>query len=98
MQHTTIKVGSRGSIVIPAKIRQRYRLDEGTLVIVEDRPEGVLLRPVVALPVEIYSKERKAEFLLNNATTQEDYLLAQKEVLKLGLSPESIPHERPDVP
>jgi AbrB family looped-hinge helix DNA binding protein len=91
----TTKVGKRGTIVIPADIRRKYGLEEGSMVIAEARPEGVLLRPVVTLPVEIYTPERKAEFLLNNAITPEDYAWAVKEVRKMGLDPEAIPHEQP---
>ena len=98
MQNITTKVGKRGTIVIPAPLRQDYGLEEGSQVIVEARPEGVLLRPVVTLPFEIYTPERKAEFLLNNAVTQEEYDLAAKEVRKMGLDPEEIPHEKPDGP
>jgi len=98
MQNTTVRVGSRGTVVIPASIRRSYRFEEGSLVIAEARPDGVLLRPMVALPVEIYSDERKAEFLLNNAITQEDYRSAVKEVLKMGLSPQKIPHKKPGGP
>lgn len=96
MQNATIKVGKRGTIVIPANLRQTYGLEEGSQVIVEPRPEGVLLRPVVILPVEIYTPERKAQFLLNNAITQDDYDLAVKKVRKMGLDPGEIPHERLD--
>ena len=96
MQSATTKVGKRGTIVIPANLRQSYGLEEGSQVIVEARPEGVLLRPVVTLPVEIYSPERKAEFLLNNAVTQADYDQAVKDVRKMGLDPDEIPHKRPD--
>jgi AbrB family looped-hinge helix DNA binding protein len=91
----TTKVGKRGIIVIPADIRRKYGLEEGSIVIAEARPEGVLLRPVVTLPVEIYTPERKAEFLLNNAITPEDYAWAVKEVRKMGLDPKAIPHEKP---
>jgi len=91
----TTKVGKRGTIVIPADLRRKYRLEEGSLVIAEARPEGVLLRPVVALPIEIYTPERKAEFLLNNAITPQGYTWAVKEVQKMGLDPEIIPHEKP---
>ncbi len=91
----TTKVGKRGTIVIPADIRRKYGLEEGSMVIAEARPEGVLLRPVVTLPVEIYTPERKAEFLLNNAITPEDYAWAVKEVRKMGLDPEAFPHEKP---
>jgi AbrB family looped-hinge helix DNA binding protein len=96
MRNETIKVGKRGTIVIPASIRQSYRFEEGSLVIAEARPEGVLLRPVVTLPVEIYTDERKAEFLLNNTVTPDDYASAVKEVRKMGLDPKMIPHTKPE--
>ncbi len=98
MPNTTIRVGTRGTVVIPANIRRSYRFEEGSLIIAEARPDGVLLRPVVALPVEIYTEERKAEFLLNNAVTSKDYAKAVKEVLKMGLSPENILHKKPESP
>ena len=95
MGNETTKVGKRGTVVIPAGMRRKYGFEEGSLVVAEPRAEGVLLRPVVTLPLEIYTPERKAEFLLNNAITREDYEWAVKEVRKLGLEPEIIPHERP---
>ena len=96
MKSIATRVGKRGTIVIPANLRQTYGLEEGSQVSVEARPEGVLLRPVVTLPFEIYSPERKAEFLLNNAITQEDFDQAVREVHKMGLNPDEIPQERPD--
>ena len=92
----TTKVGKRGTVVIPARFRQSYGLEEGSRVIVEARPEGVLLRPVITLPIEIYTDERKAEFLLNNAVTPEDYDLAIRDVRAMGLDPEGIDHEKPE--
>jgi AbrB family looped-hinge helix DNA binding protein len=89
------KVGKRGAVVIPAGLRRKYGLQEGALLIAEGREEGVLLRPVVTLPVEIYSPERKAEFLLNNASDAKDYAWALKQVRKMGLDPDSIPHKKP---
>jgi AbrB family looped-hinge helix DNA binding protein len=89
------KVGKRGTVVIPARLRRKYGLEEGSLVITEARAEGVLLRPVVTLPLEIYTPERKAEFLLNSAITPEDYDWAVKEVKKLGVDPETVPHKKP---
>ncbi len=95
MRAETTKIGRRGTVVIPAPLRRKYGMEEGSLVLVEERTEGVLLRPVVTLPVEIYTPERKAEFLLNSAVTQEDYAWAVKEVRKMGIDPKTIPHERP---
>jgi bifunctional DNA-binding transcriptional regulator/antitoxin component of YhaV-PrlF toxin-antitoxin module len=95
MGNETTKVGKRGTVVIPVGMRRKYGFEEGSLIVAEPRAEGVLLRPVVTLPLEIYTPERKAEFLLNNAITREDYEWAVKEVRKLGIDPETIPHERP---
>ena len=95
MELETTKVGKRGTVVIPAELRRKYGFEEGSLIVAEGRAEGVLLRPVVALPLEIYTSERKAEFLLNNAITPEDYSWAVKEVRKMGVDPEAIPHEKP---
>jgi AbrB family looped-hinge helix DNA binding protein len=90
----TSRIGKRGTVVIPARVRESYGLDEGSQVIFEARPEGVLLRPVVTLPVEIYSAKKRAEFLLNSAVTQEDYTQALKIVRSMGIDPEEIPHEK----
>ena len=95
MESETAKIGKRGTVVIPSGLRRKYGFAEGSMVIAEAREEGVLLRPVVTLPLEIYTPERKAEFLLNNAVTREDYDWATKEVRKLGIDPEKVPHEKP---
>jgi AbrB family looped-hinge helix DNA binding protein len=94
MEADTTKVGKRGTVVIPAGLRRKYGFEEGSAVIAEARAEGVLLRPVVTLPLEIYTPERKAQFLLNNAVTPQDYTWAVKEVRKMGLDPKKIPHEK----
>ncbi|MDO9565599.1 MAG: AbrB/MazE/SpoVT family DNA-binding domain-containing protein [Candidatus Desulfaltia sp.] len=95
MNSETAKIGKRHTLVIPASIRRQYGLEEGALVILEARQEGILLRPVIALPMERYSSTRKAEFLLNNSVTMEDYEWAVKEVIMMGIDPETIPHEKP---
>ena len=90
------KVGKRGTVVTPAKLRRQYGMEDGSLVIAEAHPDGVLLRPAVALPVETYTPERKAEFLLTNAVDAEDYAWAAEEVRRMGLDPGQIPHRPPD--
>jgi AbrB family looped-hinge helix DNA binding protein len=89
------RVGKRGAIVVPAKLRKRFGIEEGSIVIAEETDDGILIRPAIVVPVERYSPERKAEFLLSNATDESDYRRARKEVRKLGLDPDSIPHRRP---
>ena len=91
----TSKVGRNGTLVIPAKLRRRFGLKEGGMVMLEETEDGISIRPAVAVPVEIYSARRKAEFLLNNSVSATDYRRAVRAVRKLGLDPESIPHQRP---
>ena len=95
MPQSTSRVGKRGTVVIPAALRRRFGIEEGSLVIAEDRGEGILIRPAVAVPLERYSQERKAEFLLSNAVDGEDYARAEEEVRKMGLDPTAIRHRRP---
>ena len=47
--------------------------------------DGELTCPGVALPVERYSEERKAELLLSNAVDEQDYASARHD---------QVPHER----
>ena len=46
------------------------------------------------MPVEIYSPERRAEFLLSNATDEEEYQAARTDVVAMGLNPDEIQHHR----
>ena len=92
----TGKVGKRGAVVIPASLRKRFGIEEGTLIIAEEREDGILIRPAVALPVEMYSDQRVAEFLLTNAVDAQDYADAVEQVKAMGLDPESIPHVKPE--
>ena len=95
MEIETTKIGKRGAVVIPVSLRRKYGFEEGSLVVAEAREEGVLLRPAVTLPLERYTPERKAEFLLNNAVTPRDYAWALEEVKKMGIDPKTITHEKP---
>jgi hypothetical protein len=53
------------------------------------------MRARAFVTLEIYDNERKAEFLLNNAVDDAEYLEAREEVWRLGLDPDSIPYLRP---
>ena len=88
------RIGKRGTLVIPAKLRRIFGIQEGSEVIAEETPEGILIRPAMTVPLEIYSLERKAEFLLSNAVDAADYQDALNEVREMGLDPAKIPHHR----
>jgi AbrB family looped-hinge helix DNA binding protein len=95
MEGLASKVGRRGTIVLPAKLRRRLGIEEGSFVVAEEREDGILIRPVTVLPVEIYTPERRAEFILNNAVGVEDYRRTRAEVKRRGLDPDRITHLRP---
>lgn len=64
---TTVIVNSRGVVTLPAKLRQALGIKADDHLIAEATPEGLLLRPAVMLPVEIYTDERIAEFAREEA-------------------------------
>src|SRR6266851_10259425 len=94
MEALASRVGRRGTIVLPAKLRRRLGIEEGSFVVVEEREDGILIRPATVLPIEIYTPERRAEFLLNNAVGAEDYRRARAEVKRLGFDADRIKHHR----
>jgi AbrB family looped-hinge helix DNA binding protein len=62
-----IIIGQRGVLTLPAKLRKRYGLQQNDELIVEETAQGLLLRPCVSMPIEIYSEERIAEFSEDDA-------------------------------
>jgi len=92
-----IRIGKRGTVVIPADARRRYGLEEGEMLVMEESAAGLLLKPVRAYEVEVYTPERQAELLLNNAVTSAEYDDALAEVRALGIDPDAVPHQpRPE--
>ena len=90
----TTRVGKRGTVVIPARLRLLYGIEDGSMMVAEATEDGILLRPAAVVPVESYSLERVAEFLLNTAVDEADYAEAVRKVREMGLDPEEIDHIR----
>ena len=57
-----VTMNGRGVITIPAAFRKAFGLKANDELIVEGSPEGILLRPALSVPMELYSEERIAEF------------------------------------
>ena len=76
-----VTITSRGVITLPAKLRQALGLKAEDHLIAETTPEGLLLRPAVTLPVEMYTAERVQEF---DAAEQDlaDYLARKVPAVK----------------
>lgn len=58
----TLTVTSRGAVTLPARLCEALDLKAGDQLFAEITPKGLLLRPVVTLPVENYNGERVREF------------------------------------
>ena len=59
---TTLTVSSRGVVTLPARFRAALGIAADDHVIAEATPDGILLRPAVTLPIEMYSAARIQEF------------------------------------
>jgi AbrB family looped-hinge helix DNA binding protein len=42
----SVRFTTKGQIVIPAKLRRQFHIQEGTRAVIEATPEGILLKPV----------------------------------------------------
>jgi AbrB family looped-hinge helix DNA binding protein len=49
---TIVKATGKGQVVIPAKIRKRYHITKGTKVIIFDKDDQIILKPVLNDPVK----------------------------------------------
>ena len=58
----TLTINSRGVITLPVKLRLSMGLQTDDQLIAETTPQGLLLRPAVTLPLEIYTRARVEEF------------------------------------
>ena len=58
----TLTINSRGVVTLPAKLRQAMGLKADDQLIAETTPQGLLLRPAITLPLEMYTSERVKEF------------------------------------
>lgn len=57
-----VTLRERGVITIPAAFRDAYGLKANDELILEDTEQGLLLRPAVSVPLELYTEARIAEF------------------------------------
>jgi uncharacterized protein len=84
-----------GAFVIPNALRERFGMVPGSMVVAEEREDGILIRRSSDSSVHIYTQEEIAEFLLNNSVDEKDYRENREEVRQLGLDPDAIPHHSP---
>ncbi len=69
----TLTGTERGTVMLPVKLRKELGIEAESLLIAESTGEGILLRPAVALPVEVYSRDRLEEFAVAEKNLAEWY-------------------------
>jgi len=55
-------VSSRGQITLPSSVRKRLGIQSGGIVTLEERDNGVVLRPAAVVEIETYSDEDIAQW------------------------------------
>ena len=55
-------LNDRGVITIPAALRQALGLKANDELILEDTGGGILIRPAISVPLEVYTDARIREF------------------------------------
>jgi AbrB family looped-hinge helix DNA binding protein len=102
MPATTIKMGKRGTIVLPAKLRKQFGLEDGSLLVTEAKDGEIRIRPAFLYEPPVWSPEETAYFILINSMTQEEWDENLPHVLELGIDPKTVtglePNHRDTLP
>ena len=48
----TVWFTTKGQVVIPARLRRQFHIQEGTRAVVEATPAGILLKPITAVTIQ----------------------------------------------
>ncbi|SNT18755.1 looped-hinge helix DNA binding domain-containing protein, AbrB family [Granulicella rosea] len=86
----TIKMGKRGTIVLPAKLRKQFGLEDGSLLNVDVVDGKISIRPAYAYEPEVWSDEERSYFILINSMTKEEWDRNLPDVLEMGIDPANI--------
>ena len=73
-----ININERGTLTLPKEMRLRLGVNASAQVVAEETDDGILLRPGVTFPVEMYSDKRVAEFRQHNEDALKGYRLKKK--------------------
>lgn len=48
---TAIQISPRGTMTLPIELRRRLKLDKHSILLVEEREDGIFLHPAMTVPV-----------------------------------------------
>jgi bifunctional DNA-binding transcriptional regulator/antitoxin component of YhaV-PrlF toxin-antitoxin module len=87
---TTIKMGKRGTLVLPVKLRKQFGLEDGSLIVTEAKEGEIRLRPAFMIEPPVWSPEETAYYILINSMTMEEWDRNLVQVLEMGVDPGKI--------
>lgn len=93
-----VTINRKGGVDLPAMMLQRFGLEPGAAVIIEETERGILVRPAARASWETFSNARKAEFLFHAAAGEQDRFQAVAEITKMGIDLAEIPGAMTGVP
>ena len=96
MATMTIKMGKRGTIVLPAKLRKQFGLQDGSLLVTEAKDGEIRIRPAFLYEPEVWTPRRKAYLTLINTMTKEEYDRVAALLREEGIDPTDVPDLGPD--
>ena len=88
------RVGKGGAIVVPAKRRERLGIEEGSIVIAEEK-EDILIRPATVVPVKRHPPSIRQSSCYTTPSIRSITARREENSEKLGLDPDSTPHPPP---
>jgi AbrB family looped-hinge helix DNA binding protein len=90
MVATTVKIGKRGTLVIPARLRKQFGIEDGSHLVLEAKDGGISMRPAMVYEPEVWSDEERCYFILINSMTKEEWDANLPDVLARGIDPTKI--------
>lgn len=73
-----LSVSPRGQLTLPVELRTQLAIRPGDTVLAEVRNGGLFITAALVLPVEVYDRDREAEFADAAAMTPEQLAAAKK--------------------
>jgi antitoxin component of MazEF toxin-antitoxin module len=73
LETTTIKMGKRSILVLPAKLRKQSDLEDGSMLTVAAKDGAISIRPAYLYEPEVWSDEERSYVILINSMTQEEW-------------------------
>lgn len=85
LMKTNIIVSSRGQLTLPSEVRKKYGINEGSVLVVDDRDGEIILRPATVMEVEYYTDDQIEELVAADSyKSNKERELSRAKLMKLS--------------